>query len=40
MDAHCPRLDTRDRFLDEAMRAVLSSVDMQVVVERAGHLLR
>jgi formate hydrogenlyase transcriptional activator len=40
MDGHCPGHDKRDQLLDEAVRAILSSVDMQVVVERAGNLLR
>jgi formate hydrogenlyase transcriptional activator len=40
MDAHCPGHEKRDQLLDQAVHAILSSVDMQVVVERAGSLLR
>lgn len=40
MGAHCPGHVKRDQLLDEAVHAVLSSVDLQVVVERAGSLLR
>jgi formate hydrogenlyase transcriptional activator len=40
MDVHCPGHEKRSQLLDEAVRAVLSSVDMHVVVERAASLLR
>jgi len=40
MTPHCPGHESRDRLLDEAVRAILSSVDLQVVLERAGTLLR
>ncbi len=40
MNAHCPGHEKRDRIVEEAVRAILSTVDLQIVVERAGGLLR
>jgi len=40
MTSHCPGHEKRDQILEQAVGAILSSVDLQVVVERAGSLLR
>lgn len=40
MELHCPGHERRTEVLDAAMRAVLSSVDLRIVVERTAGILR